>query len=208
MNMKPVLLIAAAALMLGVADCDTSKYGQVEQGKVIAFNEDAQLVTVVYDTNIDPSNPKYDKMPPVVFKLPANRKEIGPLPKVGQRLQLNLEEKKLEIYDAQKQTLVYIDIPDADVQKDIGKEHALVKDQSFPKIDSEKGTITVYSGRLKALCTFGIPAGYENYPPETWTTGDEVRIYFKPESGQAGTRESPFQARRFMNITQTNIYKK
>ena len=145
MNTKPVLLIAAAALMLGVAGCDTSKYGQVEQGKVIAFDEDAQLVTVVHDTNIDPSNPKYDKMPPVVFKLPANRKEIGPLPKFGQRLQLNLEEKKLEIYDAQKQTLVYIDIPDADVQKDIGKEHALVKDQSFPKIDSEKGTITVYS---------------------------------------------------------------
>lgn len=78
MNMKPVLLIAAAALMLGVAGCDTSKYGQVEQGKVIAFDKDAQIVTVVHDTNIDPSNPKYDKMPPVVFKLPANPKGNRP----------------------------------------------------------------------------------------------------------------------------------
>ena len=48
----------------------------------------------------------------------------------------------------------------------------------------------------------GLCIGLESGEPaaETWEAGDEVRIYYKPNAKH--------QALRFMNITQTNIFKK
>ncbi len=204
MNIKPILLIAAAGLMLGITGCDTSKYGKVEQGRVVDFDAEKKVVTVVHDSAMDPAHPVYDVMPAAVFNLPSDPAEVGPLPKAGQRLKLDVDKKEIEIYDAPNQKLAYIPINIVDVQEKIDRTHPLVYDDKekhakpFPVIDSEKKTVTVYSGRQKLLCTFEIPAGYEAYPPSTWDTGDEVRIYFKTEG----------QALRFMNISKTDIYKK
>ena len=198
MNMKPALLIAAG-LALGLTGCSL---GEVEQGRVVAFDEAAKTITVVHDSAMDPQNPRYDVMPPVTFKLPADEKEIGPLPKAGKRLKIDAEKKQIEIYDEPKNKLAYLDIEITDLQKDIGARHPMVYDsatkkaKSFPVISG--GTIQIYSPRQKQLITFKVPEGYADYPADTWAAGDEVRIYAK-EKGQA---------LRFMNISQTNIFKK
>lgn len=204
MNIKPILLIAAAGLILGITGCDTSKYGKVEQGRVVDFDAEKRVVTVVHDSAMDVAHPVYDVIPAAVFNLPTDPAEVGPLPKAGQRLKLDVDKKEIEIYDAPNQNLAYIPINIIETQQQIDRNHPLVYDakekkaKSFPIIDTEKNTITVYSGRQKLLCTFSIPAGYENYPPSTWDTGDEVRIYFKTEG----------QALRFMNISKTDIYRR
>lgn len=205
MKMKSILLIAASlCFALGAAGCDTSKYGQVEQGRVVAFDEEKHMVTVVHDSAMDPVHPVYDVMPAAVFQLPTNPAEVGPLPKAGQLLKLDVDKKEIEIYDAPNQKLVYIPINILEVQQGIDKAHPLVYEAAtrsakpFPVIDTEKNTITIYSARQRQLCTFMIPEAYADYPPSTWASGDEVRIYFKV----AG------QALRFMNISKTDIYKK
>lgn len=205
MKMKSILLIAASlCLVLGAAGCDTSKYGQVEQGRVVAFDDEKRTVTVVHDSAMDPAHPVYDVMPAAVFQLPTDPAEIGPLPKAGQLLKLDVDKKEIEIYDAPNQKLVYIPINIVEMHQGIDRSHPLVYDaqarqaKPFPVIDTEKNTITVYSARQRQLCTFTIPETYADYPPSTWDSGDEVRIYFKT----AG------QALRFMNISKTDIYKK
>ena len=207
MNIKPILLIAAAGLILGTTGCDPSKYGKVEQGRVVGFDADKREVTVVHDSAMDPVHPVYDVMPAVVFTLPTDAAEVGPLPKAGQRLKLDIEKKEIELYDVHKKDLVYLPIEIVDLQQKIDKTHPLVYDASaktakpFPVIDAEKKTVTVYSGRQQTLCTFIIPEGYTDrnqYPLSTWDSGDEVRIYFKTEG----------KALRFMNISKTDIYKK
>ena len=208
MNIKPILLIAASVgLMLGIAGCDTSKYGRVEQGRVVAFDAEKRVVTVVHDSAIDPVHPVYDTMPAVDFTLPNDPAEVGPLPKAGQRLKLDIEKKEIELYDIPKANLVYLPIEIVDLQQKIDRTHPLVYDATamaakpFPIIDAEKNTVTIYSSRQKVLCTFIIPEGYADrnvYPLSTWDAGDEVRIYFKTEG----------QALRFMNISKTDIYKR
>jgi hypothetical protein len=48
------------------------------------------------------------------------------------------------------------------------------------------------------LTTFSVPDEYFALPVGAWDAGDEVRIYYK-EAGKA---------RRLMNITKTDIFKK
>lgn len=205
MNIKHILLTAAAlAMALTLAGCDKDKYGKVEQGRVIAFDKDKKEVTVIHDSAMDPRNPVYDVLPPAVFKLPVDPKETGAVPKVGQRLKLDTEKKEIEIYDFTTQKLAFVPITIVDLQQPVDKEHPLVYDKAtkkaktFPVVDQEKRTITVYSGRQKMLCTFTVPDNYFAYPESTWDAGDEVRIYFKT----AG------QALRFMNVSKTDIFKK
>lgn len=205
MNVKHILLTAAAiAMALTLTGCDESKFGKVEQGRVIAFDADKREVTVIHDSAMDTLHPVYDVVPPAVFKLPTDPAETGPLPKAGQRLKLDTEKKEIEIYDFTTQALVFVPITIVDLQQPVDKEHPLVYDKAarkakkFPVIDPEKRTITVYFGRQKMLCTFSVPDNYFAYPESTWDAGDEVRIYFK-EAGQA---------LRFMNVSKTDIFKK
>lgn len=217
MNIKSALLIAAAGLALGLTGCSL---GEVEQGRVVAYDKDAKEVTVVHDSAMDPKSPKfdpkakepvYDTLPPVTFKLPTDPKEMGPEPKAGKRLKITAEAividgkkipPQIEIYDEPNKKLAYITIEITDLQKDIGERHPMVYDSSAKKAKSfpviSGGTIQVYSPRQRQLITFKVPEGYADYPPETWAAGDEVRIYAK-EKGQA---------LRFMNISQTNIFRR
>ena len=124
--------------------------------------------------------------------------ETGPLPNVGERVKLDLEKKCIVLYNTQTKALETVPITIVDVQKDLGRNHPLVKGKAFPVIDKAKNTITEYSPRQRALVTFTVPESMIGLPPATWEAGDEVRIYYK-EKGQA---------LRFMNISKTNIYKK
>lgn len=204
MNFKHILLtMAAAALALNLAGCKEN-YGKVEQGRAIAFDKEKKEVTLIHDSAMDTQKPVYDVLPPSVFKLPADPKETGPEPKVGQRMKLDTEKKVIVIFDSTTQKFATIPITITDLQQSIDKQHPLVFDKAenkakkFPVVDKEKKTITIYSGRQKMLCTFSVPDNYFTYPESTWDAGDEVRLYYKT----AG------QAVRFMNVSKTDIFKK
>ena len=204
MNRKAILLIAAAGCLLGLSGCNST--GRVEQGQAVAFDEASRTVTVVYETDeadsmtpvtftcpecgavVETGNLK----PPVAFKLPDKESETGPLPRAGKRLKVDAAKKRIAIYDDKKKSLAFVPIEIVNLQEKV--DAAAVKDRKFPEV--KDGQITIYAD--KALLTFTPAKAYADYPPETWAAGDVVRIYFKQEG----------QALRFMNVSQTNIYKR
>jgi hypothetical protein len=195
-----IMLVAAAAVAIPLAGC-SGDYAKVEQGRVIDFNADTKEVTLIHDSAMDSQHPVYDRLPPVVFKLPSNPAEVGPLPKTGQRMKLDVDQpgkEEIIIYDTNTKTLAHLKLENVDVKKPVDKTSPLVKDKKFPMIDKGAQTVTIYSARQKILCTFALPTEYAEYPASTWDAGDEVRFTFKTEG----------QMERFMNVSKTDIYKK
>jgi hypothetical protein len=172
--------------------------GKVDQGRVVAFDKDKKLVTLIRDKKIDTLNPDYSYLPPLTYALPVDPIEIGPLPKAGGRIKLDAEKNQIIIFDPKAQNFKTIDFKPVEKKTGVEKDDALVKGKKFPVVDKDKKTVTIYSGRQKILETFSLPDEYFALPDSTWDAGDEVRIYYKEEG----------KSLRFMNITQTDIFKK
>jgi hypothetical protein len=178
--------------------------GKVDQGRVIQFDKNKGTVTLIRDKNADPQNPEYSYLPPITYTLPTNLEEMGPDPKVGLRMKLDIPKKQIVIFDTTTQNFKTLQYTLVDQKENITKEDPLVfdkdkdKPKKFPVIDREKKTITLYSKRQQTLITFSLPDEYLALPEYTWDSGDEVRIYYKEEG----------KARRFMNVTKTDIFKK
>ncbi len=191
--------VALVPILIGLGCGDL---GKVEQGRVIQFDKTKWTVTLVRDKQADPQNPDYCQLPPVTFALPADPQEMGPEPKAGLRIKLDTKNNQIVIFDPASQNFKTIQYTLIDQKEKIAKDNPLVLDEGkpkkFPIIDREKKAITVYSKRQQILTTFTIPEEYFGLPENTWDAGDEVRIYFKEEG----------KARRFMNITKTDIFKK
>lgn len=196
MNRRSILMMLVAACTFGLAACD---FGTVDQGRVIAFDEASRNVTIVQDVKHDQRNPEYSGAV-VTYKLPDNPAEVGPLPSAGGRLKLDVEKKCVVIYNPATKAIETVAVNFTDLQRDINKDHPLVKGKKFPVIDKVKNTVTEYSPRQKVLATFVVPADKIALPDNVWEAGHEVRIYYKENAAH--------QALRFMNITKTNIYKK
>lgn len=184
-----VLLASWALLACG-------EYGKVDQGRVIAFENDQ--VTVIEDKNMDPLDPDYSILPPHTYSMPTIANERGANPAAGLRLKIDVDQKYIKIFNINTQSIEDLDIEILDVQKDLAPEHPLVTSKDFPVIDKLKNAITIYSPRQRLLVTFVVPSEYIDWSPNTWEAGDEVRIYWKDKG----------QALRFMNITKTDIYKR
>lgn len=184
-----VLLVSWALLACG-------EYGKVDQGRVIAFENDQ--VTVIEDKNMDPLDPDYSILPPHTYSMPTIANERGANPAAGLRLKIDVDQKYIKIFNINTQSIEDLDIEILDVQKDLAPEHPLVTSKDFPVIDKLKNAITIYSPRQRLLVTFVVPSEYIDWSPNTWEAGDEVRIYWKDKG----------QALRFMNITKTDIYKR
>ncbi|MBF0390484.1 MAG: DUF4881 domain-containing protein [Desulfamplus sp.] len=197
MNMKKFIgfTLAVAALML-ISGCN--EMGEVIQGRVIAYDKSSNEVTFIEDTSQVKGKPDYTALPPVVFKTPADKNEMGAAPSVGQRMKLDIEKNSITIFDIATQQFKEIVFTLIDKKENIAKEDALVKGKKFPIIDKTAKTIQIYSSRQKILITFSLPEEYFSLPDETWSAGDEVRIYYK-EKGKA---------LRMMNVTKTDIFKK
>lgn len=187
-------LILALMLVL-VGGCEL---GQVDQGRVIHFDAQKGIVTLIQDARAEPGNPDYNTLPPHVYKIPEDPAEMGPVPVAGKRIKLDVQKKEIVIFDDAIQNFKTIPFTIIDMRTGIGTDHPLVRGKTFPIIDREKKTITEYSRRQRLLITFTVADEYFNLPPETWEAGDEVRIYYK----------EPGKALRLMNITRTDIYKK
>lgn len=194
MKIRHLLLALTAAFSFGLAGCE---FGTVDQGRAVAFDEKAGTVALVLDANHDQLNPDYSGGI-VVFKIPVDPKEMGPAPKPGGRLKLDIDKNQIIIYNYATKATQAVPVQFLDVKKDVRYDDPLVSGKKFPVVDKATGTITEYSARQRVLCTFKVPQDLMSLSPATWEAGDEVRIYFK----------KPGEALRLMNINKTNIYKR
>ncbi len=188
-----ILILLPLALVLGCGEL-----GQVDQGRVIAFDKEKRIVTLIQDKKAEPGNPDYNTLPPHTYVLPTDPMETGPLPKAGLRMKLDLDKKIITIFDPQTQGFKDVPIQIVEKKTGVGKDDPLVTGKNLPIVDKQTKTVTLYSGRQKLYVVVSIPEEYLDRPPETWESGDEVRIYYK----------EPGKAARFMNITRTDIFKK
>ncbi len=178
--------------------CGCGELGKVDQGRVIAFDKEKGLVTLIRDMKADPKSPDYSHLPPMVYEIPKDFNEMGPEPKAGLRMKLDAKAKQIIIFDPASQSFKKIDYTLIDQKEGVENEDPLVKGKKFPLVEKEKKAITLYSKRQKLLTTFSVPEEYFALPAGAWDAGDEVRIYYK-ENGKA---------RRLMNVSKTNIFKK
>jgi len=189
----PLLFVLPVSLVLGCAEG-----GKVDQGRVVEFDAAKRLVTIIRDVKNDSLNPDYSYLPPLTYALPEDPAETGPLPLAGGRLKLDAEKNQIKIYNPKTKNFLWIDFKPIEKKTGIDRDNPLVKNKKFPVVDKAKKTITLYSARQKILETIEVPDEYLEWPESTWTAGDEVRVYYKEEG----------KALRFMNITQTDIFKK
>ena len=196
---KTILLILPLALMIGCGE-----YGKVDQGRVIKYDKDKKICTIIRDMKADPQNPDYNHLPPMVYETPTDPMEMGAEPRAGARMKLDTKSREITIFDNASQNFKTIGYTLIDQKENVDRKDPLVFDNAegkakkFPAVNKEKKTITIYSGRQKILVTFSLPDEYFSLPDSTWDAGDEVRIYYKTEG----------KAQRFMNVSKTDIYKK
>ena len=192
-----VLMLAMAFSVALLTGCNFD--GGVEQGRCVAFDAKAKTLTIVVDVTHDQFNPHYSGGTHT-FKLPVESMDMGPEPSVGGRLMIDTTKNMVLVFDQKTNSVREIPVQFTDVEKNVNSDHPKVKGKTFPMIDKEQQTVTVYSGRQKSLITFKVPAEAQDFAPNMWAAGDEMRIAFR--NADKG------QAIRIMNVTKTNIFKK
>lgn len=197
MKIRSLLLIMVLGLTTFLAACNFE--GGVEQGRCVAFNPEGKTITIVVDVTHDQFNPHYSGGTHT-YKLPTTPGEMGPTPEVGGRLMIDLAKNNVLIYDNNANAVREIPVQFVDVEKNIRPKHPKVAGKTFPIVDKEQQTVTVYSSRLSALITFKVPASEIDLPVYAWTAGNEMRIAFRTSAKD--------QAIRIMNVSKTNIFSK
>lgn len=192
--LAPVLVLLTACL----------DFGQVEQGRVVAFSPEKKTFLMVRDVSEIAGTTDYSGMPPVEYVLPDDPEERGPSPTIGNLLDVDPKGKTLTVYDPATQSLRTLSAEVVSLQEQIGSKHVLVYDRSekkarsFPQLDKDKGTLTLYLKPQKQLVTFALTDEMRALPESSWIFGDEVRIYFK----------QPPATLRYMNVSKTDIFSK
>ena len=197
MKIRSLLLMLVLGFSTFLTACDFE--GGVEQGRCVAFNPEAKTMTIVVDVTHDQFNPHYSGGAHT-YKLPASPGEMGPTPVVGGRLMIDLAKNTVLIYDNNANAVREIPVQFVDVEKNIQPKHPKVAGKTFPVVDKEQQTVTVYSSRLSALITFKVPASEIDLPVYAWTAGNEMRVAFRTSDKD--------QAIRIMNVSKTNIFSK
>lgn len=186
-----LLIVLPVLLLMGC------QFGEVNQGRVIEYDSEKGVVTYIRDSNyMDPNNPKYDLLPPITIRIPEKPKEMGPEPTAGKRMTIDFDKKEIVIFNDQTQDFEAVKYTLIEQHDGMFRDHAMVAGKTFPIVDREQKTITVYSYRQLALTRFSVPDEYFDLPDETWRAGDEIRYYYK----------DPEQALRLMNVTRTDIF--
>ena len=184
----PLATVAVLACVLAAGGC--GRFGQVNQGRVIQYDRDRGLVTLIQDANYrEPERPRFDVLPPVTVRVPADRSEMGPGPEAGKLLALDSERSLLSVYDSavgRIRTIPYTSVRE---------RPSVHRDAGLPRIDRQSRTITMYDFRRRLLLTFTVGDEDFNLPADTWKTGDDIRYYYK----------EPGQALRMMNVTRAEI---
>jgi hypothetical protein len=187
-----LLVVLSMLFVLGCGD-----FGLVNQGRVIDYDREKGIVTYIRDTNYqEPGRPVYELLPPVSVRIPVDPKEMGPEPLPGKRMKLDVEKRQIVIFNIQTQDFQVVNYTLIDQQENVFRDDSRVVGVSFPVVDREKKTITVYSSRQNVLMAFSVPDEFFALPDTTWRAGDEIRYYYK----------DPDQALRMMNVTRTDIF--
>jgi hypothetical protein len=201
LKIKDWLNLSIALPLIFLFGC--ADHGNVDQGRVVAYDKDKRIMVMIRDKKMDPQNPDYTYLPPLTYVLPTDPLDTGPEPKAGGRMKLDAEKNQVVIFDQAAQNLKAIDVKFTEKKENVDRLNPLVYDESkkaakkFPVVDKEKKTVTLYSGRQNLFVTFIVPDEFIDLPEATWDSGDEVRVYFK-EAGKA---------LRFMNISKTDIFR-
>ena len=193
--MKNLLTVLVLALSLALAACDFD--GGVEQGRCVAYDAQANTVTLVVDTTLDQHDPHYSGKVDT-FKLPTNPLDMGPAPVPGGCLMLETDKNQILYYDPATKSVKEMPVEFTNIEKGVSAKSPKLKDKKFPIIDKEKDLVTVYSPLKEALVTFKVPADALSMAPYVFEIGDEVRIAFR--------KDMPGQAIRFMNVSKTSIF--
>jgi len=198
------LMSALAVFLLVAVLAGCQQMGSVDQGRVIEFNKEKGTVTMIRDASPNPDKPDYSHLPPVTYQVPTNPDEMGADPKPGKRMKLDANNREIVIYVPALNNFAKIHYTLVDQKENVDPNDPLVfddvtrKPKTFPVVDQNRKTITIYSRRQKTVTTFSVPDEYFAMPADTWDNGDEIRIYYKEEG----------KARRLMNVSKTDIFKK
>lgn len=198
------LMSALAVFLLVAVLAGCQQMGRVDQGRVIEFNKEKGTVTMIRDASPNPDKPDYSHLPPVTYQVPTNPDEMGADPKPGKRMKLDANNREIVIYVPALNNFAKIHYTLVDQKENVDPDDPLVfddvtrKPKTFPVVDQNRKTITIYSRRQKTVTTFSVPDEYFAMPADTWDNGDEIRIYYKEEG----------KARRLMNVSKTDIFKK
>jgi hypothetical protein len=198
------LMSAPAVYLLIAVLAGCQQMGRVDQGRVIEFNKEKGTVTMIRDASPNPDKPDYSHLPPVTYQVPTNPGEMGADPTPGKRMKLDANNREIVIYVPALKNFAKIHYTLVDQKENVGPDDPLVfddvtsKPKTFPVLDPNRKTITIYSKRQKTVTTFSVPDEYFAMPADAWNSGDEIRIYYKEEG----------KARRLMNVSKTDIFKK
>jgi hypothetical protein len=198
------LMSALAVFLLVAVLAGCQQMGKVDQGRVIEFNKEKGTVTMIRDASPNPDTPDYSHLPPVTYQVPTNPDEMGADPKPGKRMKLDANHREIVIYVPALNNFAKINYTLVDQKEIVDPDDPLVMDsvtrkpKTFPVVDPHRKTITIYSKRQKTVTTFFVPDEYLAMPADTWDSGDDIRIYYKEEG----------KARRLMNVSKTDIFKK
>lgn len=184
----------AAAALICAWGC--GGFGRVNQGRVVAYEPEKGLLTVILDSNVrEPGKPRYDVLPAETVRVPPNPDAMGPPPQAGGLIELDVPGRRAVVYDPASQKLLTIACEAMEVAEGVSAGDPRVAGRGFPQVDRVRRTVSVYWPRSRRLTTFTIPEEYLALPDHVWIMGDEVRYYFK----------EPGQALRLMNLTKTEI---
>jgi hypothetical protein len=189
--------ICLTALIAAAAGC--GGFGRVNQGQVIEYDRERGLIRIIQDSNYqDPANPRYDILPPIEVRIPADPREMGPEPEAGKLLRLDHEKRQAVIYDEAAQALRIAPYSMVAEQGGIDPADSRAVRARRPLVDRAAGTITVYDARQSRLLTFAVAPEHLALSEDAWRPGDQVRYYYK----------EPGRALRLMNVSKTDLNSK
>lgn len=194
MSDKRWIMVPALLPVVFLLACN---FGQVSQGRVVAYDKAKGVVTVIQEAKEAQAGSAKYVLPPVAVKIPGNPQEMGPAPESGNLLLFDSQNKLLVVFDPSSQTLKTIPYTPVNEQTSVFGDDARVAKVKFPIVRRQDKTITLYSARERKLVTFTVADEYLALPDDTWRAGDEVRYYYK----------QPGQALRLMNVTRTDVRK-
>lgn len=184
----------AVVLFAWLAGC--GGFGRVNQGQVIEYRPSEGLITLISDSNYrDPGHPRFDVLPPVTIRVPADPREMGPEPQAGKLLLLDCPNRRAVIFDSGAASLRTVAYTLTAEQSGVRPGDTRLRRTRFPVVDRAQKTITVYSPRDRKILTFSVPEEYFALPDDSWRFGDEVRYYYK----------DPRRALRLMNVAKTDL---
>lgn len=160
-----VLSLLALSLFASAALAETI------MGRVVAFDKAKRIITVVKDANNDKANPDF-QLPPVSFELPSDVDRV----KAGKRIKLDLKENKLKYFDDASVSFKTIDFTLVEKKEGIEAEDPIVANSSFPAIDKEKKTVSIFSRRQKVLTIISVPDDALNLPVNVYDSGDDLTL--------------------------------